>query len=822
MSLSGIPTSFFRAIRFQDPDKEALRKITAPEWERILSDWPAARIMTSYRLDHREVASDNLPNCVGQKIDQYLADTALRFEKIESAYSSVARRLEEAGADHVVIKGFSLFPGYTCCHASRPQGDIDLLCPPDLANRAQEVLSSLGYVPEPKEVECLKDQLPTMMPRSRWKPGPNPFDPEMPIAFEVHFRLWDEEFMRFPVPGLEEFWSRRTVRQIDDFAFAGLHPVDNLGCAALNVVRDLLQGMPSLEQVHSIARFLHTQSDDEAFWQSWHELHPPVMRRLEAITFRLASDWFGCEVSAEVRDEMDQLSDSIQVWFHNTSRAGLYPNTTQAKSGAWLHFLLLESFKDRIDVLRKTVFRVGHPPNVKNSDPDDDQPKRQLPARSFALACRKWVTYPQWVVSRSAVRVAKLPSFFNLGFRIWFSRFNLNKGFWSFFAADFFFDFGMFIFFVLYNLYLVDRGFKENVLGLIASATATGGVVGAIPAGMFAHRFGLRKALFTCLALVPLIFALRSLVTSENLLIALAFLGGAVMTIWAVCISPAIAQLTNDRSRPIGFSTLFSSGIAIGIFGGQVGGRLPGWVGSVTSSANAGDTKQIALLFACALTAVGLLPLSRIKFSAAPPMEKKIYPSGRFIRRYLAVIALWTLATDAFDPFFNVYFSQHLHMPVQEIGSLFSYAQLAQVICIMASPVVFQKFGMVEGIAYMQIAAAVALGVLATCSRAPAAALVYVGYMAFHWMTEPGMMLLLMNRVAPNERTGASALNFLVINIAGAVATAAAGAAFSKFGYPPVLVVTSIGALVAAFAFRAMLSEDNRVPQATLSSRITS
>src|SRR6202000_1492742 len=126
-------------------------------------------------------------------------------------------------------------------------------------------------------------------------------------------------------------------------------------------------------------------------------------------------------------------------------------------------------------------------------------------------------------------------------------------GFWSFFATSFFFDLGMFIFFVLYNLYLLDRGVKENVVGLIPSASAIGGIIGAIPAGLLAHRFGLRKALLTCLTMVPLTFALRSIVASQTWLIALGFFGGLFMTIWAVCISPAIAQLTNEQNRPVGF-----------------------------------------------------------------------------------------------------------------------------------------------------------------------------------------------------------------------------------------------------------------------------
>jgi predicted MFS family arabinose efflux permease len=379
----------------------------------------------------------------------------------------------------------------------------------------------------------------------------------------------------------------------------------------------------------------------------------------------------------------------------------------------------------------------------------------------------------------------------------------------------------MYVFFVLYNLYLLDRGVKENVVGLIASASAVGGIAGAIPAGLLAQRFGMRKALLTCLTMVPLIFALRAIVSSETLLIVLAFLGGFFITIWAVCISPAIAQLTSQRNRPVGFSALFSSGIALGILGGQLGGRLPAWFGTLASTTSPGRTKQLALLAACAFVAVGGIFVSRIKFSSAPANERRVYPSGRFIKRYLAAIAVWTLAGATFDPFYNIYFSQYLHMSVEQIGSIYSYAQLSQVLAIMATPFLFRKLGMVDGIVYLQIGAAITLGALAFCSRVPVASVVYVGYMALHWMTEPGILLFLMNNVAPEERTGASALNFLVINIASALAAAVAGASFTKFGYPLVLTVASIVGLAAAFFFRLMVGEREHesIPDARLSSR---
>src|SRR5580698_7083273 len=233
MTASGIPTLFLRALRFQDPDKDVLRNISDAEWERILSTWSTARIMTSYRLDHR----NDLPHWVGQKIDQYRADTALRFQKIKRTYATVADELRKFDVDHVVIKGFSLVPGYTDHPAFRPQGDIDLYCPPESALRAQQVLLDLGYMPVAHQPGRLKDQLPTMMPNVSWGAGPNIFDPEMPIGFELHFRFWDEDFMRFRVDGLGDFWNRRITRQNDGLTFSGLHPADNLGYTALNVLR---------------------------------------------------------------------------------------------------------------------------------------------------------------------------------------------------------------------------------------------------------------------------------------------------------------------------------------------------------------------------------------------------------------------------------------------------------------------------------------------------------------------------------------------------------------------------------------------------------
>jgi len=410
----------------------------------------------------------------------------------------------------------------------------------------------------------------------------------------------------------------------------------------------------------------------------------------------------------------------------------------------------------------------------------------------------RYAKYGFYLASRLGYHARTLTPTLYRGARWWLAANNLVKDFWTFFAASFFFDFGMSVYFFLFNFYLLSNGFTDKQVGLVTSAVAVGSVAGTIPAGLLAQRLGLRKTLLFCFTAVALFGAARALVASEPIQLALSFVSGAVLSIWAVCIAPALAQLTTEENRPLGFSFVFSAGIGVAALGGIIGGGLPGWLSRTHASVAAAPTNRLALLIACGITALGLWPLSRLTFGSAPAPEKKLRVRNPFLFRFLPVIALWSVVTGAFSPFFNIYFSQYIRMPIQKIGLIFAISQLSQVLAILFTPLIFRRFGLVTGIIYTQIATAIALGTLAGMRGAATAGLAYVIYMAFQWMSEPGMYTLLMNRMAPAERNGASALNFLVISLSQALAAAAAGASFTRFGYPAVLMVTAITALFAA------------------------
>jgi len=802
-----IPTFLLDALRFRESRREALRDVTDHQWRTVLSGWSTARLALALRQDR----DDDLPDWVRSRLDTYLSDTALRFDRIKATYSTVAKAFRAVNAEHLVIKGFSLWPGYTVDPRFRPHGDIDLYCPPESILRARDTLLALGYTPNLRYEHLPTDHLCTMMPKTRWKPRENLFDPDMPICFELHFCFWNESIMRFCPSGLDQFWTRRISRQLEDISFPGLHAADNLAYTALNILRDRLISAPAAEQVYGLARFLHLHANDHGFWATWRNRHDESLRRLEILSFRLAEESFACSLSEEVQEEVHRSAAGVQAWFREFSKSPLSVRFDREKDGVWLHANFVDSFRDKASVVLRGLLAIPLFIPTFAAVMERDRQSTQgapRPANSRALVSwRKVIKYAGWLVSRAVTRIIPLPFFLWRGLRYGLSTTGLSAQFWTFLAASFCLDLGMTIFFFLYNLYLLDCGFKEQFLGAITSAMSIGSIACTIPAGIVIERLGLRKSLLLCFALVPSVSAARVFFSAKAVLLAFAFLSGFVTTVWAVALSPAITRLTNEKSRPLGFSIVFSFGIGMGIVANLAASRIPGWFVHLMPRTSLVQAKLFALLLGCAIVALGVLPVSRLAFPSTPAASKTLYPRNRFLLRFLPALAVWTMVTGSLSPLANVYFSQYLRMPLQRIGEVFSFASLFQVSAVLIAPFLFRKLGLVPAIAGTQFATAVLLACLAATSAATYAPFIYIGYSGLLWMSEPALFSLLMTHVTPSEQAGASALNFLVISVTQAIAVGLAGASFTRFGYPAVLYAMAGVAFIAALFSRFLLGQ---------------
>jgi hypothetical protein len=120
-------------------------------------------------------------------------------------------------------------------------------------------------------------------------------------------------------------------------------------------------GTPNMmfdESVSTLAWFLHSHAEDHGFWTDWKELHDDSLRQLEAVSFRLARDWFDCSLHGAVEEEVRSLSPDVKRYCESPLDSVVRSN----KHALWLHLSLLKSTRDKTAVFRSALLPIRVPP----------------------------------------------------------------------------------------------------------------------------------------------------------------------------------------------------------------------------------------------------------------------------------------------------------------------------------------------------------------------------------------------------------------------------------------------------------------------------
>ena len=792
-------SALLSALHLSEPRMEPLTRLCHQEWASLLEFCDIAHLT----LPLAQLPMGSFPCWVAERLRTNLADNAQRFDRLKAIYTEVVGAFGCAGIEYINLKGFTQAPDYVSSPRLRPQSDFDFFCQQEQVDAAQAALEAIGYRAIKATRDRRDDHVPTLVRRGDWQWRGNPFDPEMPPAIDLHFCLWNEQAMLFSVP-LDEFWNRQVSRTVEGLVLPSLHPVDHLGYLALHILRNILRGEWIVNHVRELAAFLHNHAHDDLFWRDWSELHDDSLQSFEAIAFYYARAWFGCAMHAQVENAIERLrSDQFHLLSRITT-TGIENMFRKNKDSVWLHMTFLASRRDRWTILK----RASIPSSISpiNSPAVLTRNKRRVQSNGN----HPWREYIAYLISGSATYVyADLTALWH-GFCWRLSRRQLSSQFWIFLAASFFFDLGFSIYYFLINLFLVDQGYTEKSLGLFAGVMAVGNLVGAVPWGRLAQRIGLRSVVLICFVLAVTVSSARALLLSFSAQLVLAFLAGVALSAWAVCLSPAVANLAGEKQRPFAFSLLFSLGIGLGALGGFAGGRFPAWFTGHHVHLGALLPVQLVLLASCSIVAVGIWPAAKLRFIESNIAERPRPLISPFLLRYLPAIAVWSLVTGSFSPLASVYLARHVHLSLPQIGNAFSLSQIAQVAAVLLAPMLFRRWGLVGGIVFTQVAAAILLLTLAASADPLAATASYICFSAFQWMNEPGLYSLLMNMVPTEARGGASASNSLVMSSSQAIAATLAGGAFVQYGYPVALRGIAVIALIAAALFWRMRTRPER------------
>lgn len=382
----------------------------------------------------------------------------------------------------------------------------------------------------------------------------------------------------------------------------------------------------------------------------------------------------------------------------------------------------------------------------------------------------------------------------------------LPREFWLLAVATLLFNLGVSIFMFLYNLLMLDVGFKENALGVFAGALALGSMAGTIPSAVLARRFGLRIMIVLCLLMTALAFAVRACLAWAPAQISCSFCGGFVLSAWTVCLSPAVSKFVNDRKRPLAFSILFAVAVASGSLGGLIGGNMPEWCRWLAQHFAAlnlptSSCMRITMLVSCAMTGIAAWPVARLTSDARAPSVRWLRWPTAPLARFLIASACWGAALGAFNPFTNVFFSRYLHVPTPQLGNFFSVVQLLQAAAVLAVPILLHRTGLIRGILVVQVAAAGALALLSRSHTLLQTEIVFCAFMAAQHMAEPALQSLLMGCVDHDLRGEAAAFSFLALSLAQAASASVAGIAFARFPYGSVVGGISLALAGAAILF---------------------
>ncbi len=399
-----------RALRFHDRNVTGLEALKPAEWPDLLAITDRERLTLALGLRCR----DSLPSAVASRIDRNLEQNAARHDCLTTAYREIAGDLQARGIEFLVLKGLTHGAYYAAEARHRPQYDIDLYCPRHCSANAIRAIESLGYVALSRGEDATTDHFPVRIRKTGWKWRGDYFDPAMPFSIELHFRFWDERTERFQAGDGERFWPDRVHRHVSGLYLPSLSPVDGLTYVTWHLMRHLLRGDLRLYHVYELAHFLEQSSGDDAFWREWAN-RDRRSRQTEAISFRLAKEWFQCHMHATALAAVERLPNPVKRWFELFAMSPALAIERPNKDELWLHWCLVNNAGHRREVAMRRLFPLSRERVVADAHVAPENVTAGLRARRMAIETL-------FLANRAVHHLRALPPAIGSGMRWWLAQ----------------------------------------------------------------------------------------------------------------------------------------------------------------------------------------------------------------------------------------------------------------------------------------------------------------------------------------------------------------------------------------------------------------
>lgn len=365
------------------------------------------------------------------------------------------------------------------------------------------------------------------------------------------------------------------------------------------------------------------------------------------------------------------------------------------------------------------------------------------------------------------------------------------------------------IYMLIFNLYVVSRGYPRSFLGELQSLPNLIALFGALPAGVLVDYIGRKRAMLIANAGRTVATMGIVLAPGPGWLRLSMITFGVSQSLWMVSGAPFMMENSTEEERNALFSANFGLQTLVGFFGTLVGGYLPTLFGNllgvdVESAVAYGATLAVTVV----LSAFALFPVFLIKEQprpadaepGAPGRAARLFKPWQNMRdpglvaRIFVPNIIISMGAAILIPYMNLFFKETFEIPDKTLGMLFAVSSVITGVATLASPVLADRWGRIRALVFTQLASIPFLLLIGFSGVFWISGIAFWVRAALMNMGNPLYSAFAMEQVSERERATVSGLMGMSWNLGWTIGPYLSGymQEHPKIGFQPIFVITCV------------------------------
>jgi hypothetical protein len=290
-------------------------------WEQTLG-WIDRAGLALYLVERLRAcgATEVLPPRVLARFERNLTDNRSRVDYLLYETGRINEKLDQAGVQYAVIKGFSLWPEFCSNPFLRTQCDLDYLVARQSLHSAQNVLLEFGYERRGRpDLQEFAFERPLQRVPSQFD---SPYKLQTTPLVELHVGIWEDMTHHVPLEEPDFDLNSTKLKEWGGLRFPVLSEEDALLLQVLHAFQHMLSRWVKLSWLLEIGRFMEKRSQDSLFWKQFSQRleGTPRLAEFSTIALELTANVFSSPMPAIAEQWRRSLRPSVRLWLDNYGR----------------------------------------------------------------------------------------------------------------------------------------------------------------------------------------------------------------------------------------------------------------------------------------------------------------------------------------------------------------------------------------------------------------------------------------------------------------------------------------------------------------------